>query len=156
MNIKAFVFLFGVFGIVSAGAATLSKDLARSDVSHLELIANNLNLLTILQKNQHKEVSPEGMREQIVTFSVKDKKQLNVAALYSAPVGLVTSSQCNQTVNELSQTVRGEKSQFYKLISVLSPLSLTEIQSQEILKEASLFVSITADENKELRVACKL
>lgn len=152
--------VLSVFVATNGVASDIGKALAKSDVSHLELIANNLNVLAvmekILKKMDQKEHKNNESRENVLTkFLVSKDSRLIIEDFYSAPVTSVTDEVCKEQLVKLQESVSGSDSKISVTLSMLSPTKLTTEQAQQILDDAHLVVHMHAKENSQLSLSCR-
>jgi hypothetical protein len=147
-----FVLLFPV----STFASSISDELARKDVSHLDLIANNLNMFYLSKmdaKNGNKNASE--VEESFVRFSVTKKKQIMMQSFYIAPVSKVTSEQCKALLDGIVSKTKDKDSSIHKVFPILTVLEFTPKHTAQLLSEMKFSVYLQAKENNQLSLNCE-
>ena len=143
----------------SVGASKLSQELASNDVSHFELLVNNLNVILLNQKlikSEEPIADENGIKELLSKLSVigRDKDKMQVAVIYSAPVAILTDMQCRKLLTLNTNQVKGDNNNLVSLINAVSLYRLDGTQVREILNEASVNITMIAEENAELSIDC--
>lgn len=149
-------YIFCMFVMSSAAASDIGKALGKSDVSRLELIANNLNMITLIELSQEekdkKQKKKGGDIENTFTrYSVSKDYRLIIEDFYSAPVTSVTEKECNQQLKKLAET---DVPDLTEALLMISPVRLSPEQAQQISNEAHLVVYVQAKENSQLSLNC--
>ena len=133
-----------------------SKVLAKTEVSHLALIANNLNMFYLLNDDFEKSnEESDHLRETLVRFSVSKDKMLLIESHYIGPVSEVTTEGCKNAISEVENNIKGADSKIYSNLRMFSVLNITSKQSESVFDSAQIAVTLRAQENKELSVSCK-
>jgi hypothetical protein len=143
----------------SVGASKLSQELASNDVSHFELLVNNLNIILVSQKlvkNEEPVADENGIKELLTKFSVKgrDEDKMQVVFLYSAPVAILTDIQCRKLLSGNTNQIKVDNSNLVNLFSTVSLYGLDVTQVNEILSETTIKIRMIAEENAELSIDC--
>jgi hypothetical protein len=151
--------ILGVIVASNAEASDIGKALGKADVSRLELIANNMNMLAVIdriQKGKEKkdQAKNEGIENTYTKFSVSNDHKLIIEDFYSAPVTDVTNTICGEQLAKLADNVSGTNKMGVAL-SMLSPTSLSSEQAQQLLNDSYLVVYMQAKENSQLSLSCK-
>ena len=143
-----------LFAAMSTNASDIGVTLDRKDVSAFDLIANNLNIVYLMDKSQKdKSKKPEKVdqAEEIFSrFSVSKEHRLVIESFYKAPVAKVTKDECNMVLLKLAE----EKSQVSKAIVMLSPYKLSIDEAKQITDQAHLIAYLQAEENNQLSLNC--
>ena len=152
-------FILGILFTSNAFASDIGKALGRANVSQLQLIANNLNVMFLFSKAQEsmqkeKPKSDSDISNTLTKYSTSKDYRLIVEDFYKAPVTKVTNKECGELLGKLEGTVSGDGSSFDKFILMLSASKLSEAQAKEIAKEAYLVVYVQAEENSQLSLNC--
>jgi len=159
MKKEYFALIFGICVASSVGASDIGRDLGREDVSRLELIANNLNVLAMMdriekskeQKSQHES---EGIENTYTKFSVSDDHKLIIEDVYTAPVADVTNKVCGEQLVKLTESFFSDNTMGVAL-SMLSPTALSSEQAQQLLNDSYFVVYMQAKENSQLSLSCR-
>lgn len=158
--IKVYLFICMVFMTSNVFATDISKLLDRTDVTHLQLLANDLNMLTLIQKakesvDQEKTKKMSEITNTLTRYSVSKDHKLVIESFYQAPVTKVTNNECNELVSKLSKDISGNDSTMTKLLLMLSTIKLNPTQTQQIADDSYLIVYMQAEENKQLSINCR-
>lgn len=149
------VAFFSVF-ISNSYASKAGDAMARSDVSHLELLANNLNMFYLIKKDELQGGKESEIVESFVRFSTTKDKKLYIEAFYKAPVLKVTKDQCEATLKNSASKLRDPGSSISQVLPLMTVYSISAAQAQEILNESYMKVYLQAQENTELSIKCNL
>lgn len=148
-----FAIICSLLATSSALASDIGKALNKSDVSHLELLANNLNILTLIGKVQDENkgnVSKEPTENTLTKYSVSKDHRMIIEDFFKAPVTMVTNKQCSTLLDKLAQ----DALKLSQVLVMISPTSLSPAQAQEITNNAKLVVYMQAKENSQLSINC--
>ena len=143
------VAFFSLLALSSIAHSFTLKELSNSDVTHLQMIVNNLNVLMLSQKI--------AAGEEVTTnekFTISTKNQLRLEILQPAPVEELTQANCIAIANkEILETKEQEKA-ITGLILMSSMFELDRSESQKLIRSLSAKVVLVSEVNSELFVEC--
>lgn len=152
-------FLVCLLATMNVYASDVGEVLDRKDVSRLELLANNLNIMFMMskyqeEKNKKSDTKGKGTQHTLTKYSVSKDHRLIINKFYSAPVAKVTKKECNTLLSELSTEVTDGESSLTKVMQLVSAYDLSARAANNIAQTAYLNVYIQANENKQLSLRC--
>lgn len=145
--IKAALFLLLSFSM-SVQAQTYADALAKAPVNHLQLVANNLNMLFLI-KGEDLEFSPEdGISSALLRFMQTNDNQILARAFLIAPVSKLSKKFCQDQMNQFKSAIQPN------LLMVLTPFDPSHTELESLSSSFRYEVILQAEENKDLRIDC--
>jgi len=129
--------------------------LAKTNVSHLQLMINNLNMFlwNNMESFRKSQDGKGGPSLEFIKFFASDNNGLSVDAFSTAPVGDVTPEKCKFLANEFKSNLFGDE-QLIALLPVFSYYDIPEHEIRDFVTKANVRVILSAKENKQLSVKC--
>lgn len=142
-------------------ASNIEQRLSKTKVTHLELLANNLNILFWLNKinnkkeHEKKKTKDNAIEEVLVKFSTSKNHRLVIENFYIGPVQEMTDSVCKKQLDEVLEKMSNGNSKVSSITSMLHPIRLTPVEVQKLFDNAYITVYMNAKENSQLGIKCQ-
>ncbi|MDG6778430.1 hypothetical protein QCB44_06920 [Thiomicrorhabdus sp. zzn3] len=152
---KIYLIIIGlVFIVPNSLASDIGKALSRSEVSYLDLLANNLNMMTLMDMAIKHENDSENKIDSFTKYTVSKDHRLIIQNLYQVPVEMVTKEKCNELLGSLSQEIKGSDSDLTSTLRLIGAAMLTPQQASQVVKDAYIVAYVQAKENPQLGLNC--
>ncbi|HAS6253610.1 TPA: hypothetical protein RQL13_004447 [Vibrio vulnificus] len=136
-------------------AQGLNEKLAKTEVNHLQLLANNMNMFMLTKMESMKEKSQSNGDEFVKEFfkaHTDTENNLVFNAYYSAPVASLSKDKCQEKLLSDIEGLSGDSG--VRAFQAVSYFQLSSSEVSAILESAKYSVTIIAKENNELKISC--
>lgn len=128
------------------------EQLSKMEVSQLDLLVSNLNVILASDLDQEKPDTVLGTVRVFSRFSLSNSNQLMFDSVHTAPFTDVTKKKCDELAADATDFLTSDS--FSNILRMLSHVSISGEELKPFLQSTYIYISITADENKDLRLTC--
>ncbi|TVZ37672.1 hypothetical protein P886_2015 [Alteromonadaceae bacterium 2753L.S.0a.02] len=144
---RLLILVFALLPSLSFGLTL--QQLTEANVTHLQLMVNNLNIL-MLSKQVADEKQPQGFEK----FTLTNTNRLVLTIFSTVPAAELTRANCMELVNERVQFYKENSDTFFTLMGMASMYNLDHAETKKLLDSLFGDASLVADINSELIMRC--